>query len=256
MPAFRSDFAAGTERQRGLQGEQENILRTLLQRRLSNDPQEQLRQTGNTLFSFINPNVINPLSQFDVNQNLSSRRARGLNTGAFDSTADRLRNARVASGRYYDVARNVYSALPQVYQQLRDAGVTDEMLAAGAIPQIQAGYRNIDMSGLIPLQAGVGLAREAQGIPLDYGAAQRANIYGYHQPMNLADRFGAAGQSMWNTVKDAAAIYSSLYGGGAPGGGGGGAAGPRFGSTYPGYGGNQYMSVPNAQGGGMSIPIR
>jgi len=227
LPDFRNAFAQGTELQRGLQGEQADVLRGLLQRRLASDPQDQLRQTGNTLFSFINPNVINPLAQFDVNQNLISRRARGLNTGAFDSTADRLRNARVASGRYYDVARNVYGALPQVYQQLRDAGVTDEMLAAGYIPQIQAGYRNIDMSGLIPLQAGLELGTRAQEIPTAYGGASRANIYGYHQPMNVADRFGAAGQSMWNTVKDAAQIYASLYGGGAGGmmGGGGGGGG-------------------------------
>jgi len=248
LPDFRNAFAQGTELQRGLQGEQAGVLRGLLQRRLANDPQQQLRETGNTLFSFIDPNVINPLAKFDVNQNLISRRARGLGGAMFDSTAERLRNARIASGRYYDVARDVYGQLPRVYQQLRDAGVTDEMLAAGYIPQIQAGYRNIDMSGLIPLQAGLELATGAQRIPLDYGTASRANIYGYRQPMNVADRFGAAGQSMWNTVKDAAQIYASLYGGGI-GGGGGGAAAARPATaapagSYPYFQSPQFIAAP------------
>jgi hypothetical protein len=240
LPGFYSDFDAGTELQRGLQGEQAGVLRTLLQRALSRVPQQQLREAGNTLFSFINPNVINPLARFDVNQNLVARIARGLGGSAFDSTAERLRNARIASGRYYDVARDVYGRLPQIFQQLRDAGVTDEMLAAGAIPQIQAGYRNIDMAPLIPLQAGIDLTRSATGIPLDYGAASRANIYGFHQPINVADRFARAGQGVWNTVKDAAQIYASIYGGGAGGiggmmGGGGGGAAPQLppaGSPY------------------------
>jgi hypothetical protein len=229
LPSFYTGFEQGTEQQRGLQGEQENVLRTLLQRRLASNPQEQLRETGNTLFSFINPNVVSPLSRFDVNYNSALRSARGLNPSTFDSTADRLRNARIASGRYYDVARDVYGQLPRIYQQLRDAGVTDEMLASGIIPQIQQGYRALDLAPLIPLQASVDLTRSAAGIPADYGAASKANVYGFHQPINVADRFARAGQGVWNTVKDAAAIYSSLYGGGAGGiggmmGGGGGAA--------------------------------
>jgi hypothetical protein len=261
LPSFYSNFAQGTEQQRGLQGEQEQVLRTLLNRRLNSNPQQQLQETGNTLFSFINPNVVSPLARFDVNYNNALRTARGLNPSTFDSTSERLRNARIASGRYYDVARDVYGQLPRVYQQLRDAGVTDEMLAAGAIPQIQQGYRTLDLAPLIPLQASLGVAREAAGIPADYGAASRANIYGFRQPMNLADRFGAAGQSMWNTVKDAAAIYSSLYGGGALGGGGGGLPTggggdiSGYGSLYRGAGGNPYISLPTEGGGGASYPI-
>jgi hypothetical protein len=241
LPSFYSGFERGTEQQRGLQGEQEQVLRTLLQRRLASNPQEQLREAGNTLFSFINPNVVSPLARFDVNYNNALRTARGLNPSTFDSTADRLRNARIASGRYYDVARDVYGQLPRVYQQLRDAGVTDEMLAAGAIPQIQQGYRALDLAPLVPLQASIDLTRSATGIPADYGAASRANIYGFHQPQNIWDRLGTAGGNVMDFAKDAAAIYSSLYGRGAIGGIGGGAgagagAGPggptRAGSPY------------------------
>lgn len=220
LPDFYAGFERGTEQQRGFQGEQENVLRTLLQRRLASDPQQQLRQAGETLFGFIDPNVVQPLARFDVNYDAAMRRARGISPAAFDSTADRLRRARVASGRYYDVARQVYGTLPQVYRQLRDAGVTDEMLAAGYIPQIQAGYRALDLAPLVPLREAVGLTREATGIPLDYGAASRANVYGYQQPSNLADRFGSASQAISNTIQQAADIYASLYGGGAGGGGG------------------------------------
>jgi hypothetical protein len=240
LPDFYSGFERGTEQQRGFQGEQEGVLRSLLARRLGSDPEALLKRTGEQLFSFIDPNVIDPLSRFDVNQDTLLRRARGINPAAVDSTADRLRRSRIASGRYYDVARNVYGILPQVYQQLRDAGITDEQIAAGYIPQIQRGYRELDYAPLAPLQASIDLTRSATGIPADYGAASKANIYGFHQRRNLADRFGAAGQSAWNTIKDAAGIYASLYGGGAGGiggigGGGGGGAAPVAGggSGYP-----------------------
>ena len=253
LPDFYSGFERGTEQQRGFQGEQEGVLRNLLARRLGSNPEDLLKRTGEQLFSFIDPNVINPLSRFDVNQDIVQRRARGLNPAALDSTAERLRNSRIASGRYYDVARNVYGILPQVYQQLRDAGISDEAIAAGYIPQIQQGYRALDYAPLEPLRAAVGLTREATGIPADYGAASKANIYGFHQPINVADRFARAGQGVWNTVKDAAAIYSSLYGGGAGGIGGmmgGGAGGAP--AAAPTGGGYPYFQQPSF--GGYAAP--
>lgn len=257
LPDFYSGFAEGTERQRGLQGEQEDVLRNLLARRLGSDPEALLQRTGNTLFSFIQPNVLDPLARADVNRSIVMNRARGINPAAFDSTSERLRNARIASGRYYDVARNVYGSLPQLFQQLRDAGVADEAIAAGYIPQIQAGYRTLDYAPLEPLRASIGLTREAAGIPLDYGAASKANIYGFHQPMNVADRFARAGQGVWNTVKDAAQIYASLYGGGAGGiggiGGGGGGAAPAVNPNPTGY---PYFQQPAYPGyGGYAAPV-
>jgi hypothetical protein len=228
LPGFFADYERGTAQQRGFQGEQEGVLRNLLARRMGSDPEALLRRTGSTLFGFIDPNVLDPLGRADVNRDIVMRRARGLNPGAIDSTAERLRNARIASGRYYDVARNVYGALPQVYQQLRDAGVADEAIAAGYIPQIQQGYRTLDYAPLGAIQGGQQAALGGISLPAAYGPAARANVYGYHQPMNTADRFARAGQGVWNTVKDAAQIYASLYGGGAGGiggiGGGGGAA--------------------------------
>lgn len=220
---FRDSFARGTERQLGLQDEQADIFRGLTQRALNRDPQQQLRETGNTLFNFIDPNVIEPLARADVNRARVTALRYGLNQDVADSTANRLRNARISSGRLYDVARDVYSRLPQIYQQVRDAGITDEMLAAGYIPQIQAGYRNIDMAPLVPLQASVALTRNALGIPVDLGAGNRALAYGFHQPRNLADRFGEAGENTMNFLQDAAAIYGQLYGSGALSGFGGGA---------------------------------
>lgn len=260
LPGFYSGFERGTEQQRGFQGEQEGVLRNILAKRQASDPEALLKRTGEQLFSFIDPNVINPLARFDVNQDIVQRRARGLNPAALDSTAGRLRNSRIASGRYYDVARNVYGMLPQVYQQMREAGITDERLAAGVIPQIQQGYRALDYAPLEPLQATVDLATRAYGIPSAHGAASKANIWGFEPNRTWANNWGDAGRAAWNTAKDAAAIYSSLYGGGALGGaggiggigGGGGGAGAAatagaggsapYGSGYPyfqqpGYGG-------------------
>lgn len=230
MPDFYSGYARGTQQQRGFQGEQEGVLRTLLNRRLNSDPQQLLQQTGNTLFGFIDPNVVNPLAQFDVNQNILSRRARGLNPAAVDSTAERLRNARIASGRYYDVARDVYNQLPNLYGQLRQAGITDDQLAAGYIPQIQQGYRQLDLAPLVPLREGLNIARGSLQIPADYGAAARALTYGFHQPTNIWDRAGDASQAISNTIQQAADIYASLGTGGIMGGGGGGMFG---GGGYP-----------------------
>lgn len=253
LPEFRAGYAQGTERQRALQGEQEGVLRNLLGRRLASDPQQLLQQTGNTLFGFIDPNVVNPLSRFDVNQDILTRRARGLNPSAVDSTAERLRNARIASGRYYDVARQVYGALPNLYNQLREAGITDEQIAAGYIPQIQQGYRALDLAPLVPLQASLDLTRGAGDVARSMADAERAGIYGYHKKKNVADRFGEAGTSLWNTVKDAAQIYASLYGGGAIGGAGGmfGGGGGGGGSVAPtaGYGGGMNYIPSNAAPG-------
>lgn len=246
LPDFYTGFDRGTEIQRGLQDDQADLLRGLTQRALSRDPQQQLLETGKTLFSFIDPNVIAPLAKFDVNYANTMRRARGLNPSAFDSTADRLRNARIASGRYYDVARDVYSRLPQAFQQVRDAGITDEMLAAGYNPAIQAGYRAIDMAPLIPLREGINIARAGFGIPTDLGSASRALTYGFQQPMNWADRAGAAGESMWNTVKDAAQIYASLYGGGIGGMGGGATQARPPAGTLPAAGSPYYTGYPSA----------
>lgn len=221
LPAWQSSFEQGTQRQLGLQNEQADILRGLTQRALARDPQQQLRETLGTLGSFIQPNVLDPLARFRANMATTNALARGTgNLGrAYGSTARRLADAAAGQRAYYDVAREVYGALPNVYNQVRNAGITDELLASGYIPQLQAGYRQIDLAPLIPLNETLNVT--GGGIDLSGRAGRnfRDTVYGYHQPMNLADRFGAAGQSMWNTVKDAAQIYASLYGGGIGGGG-------------------------------------
>ena len=248
LPDFYSGFQRGTEQQRGFQGEQEQVLRNLLGRRLASDPQQLLQQTGNTLFGFIDPNVINPLSRFDVNSDILSRRARGLNPAAVESTAERLRNSRIASGRYYDVARQVYGALPNLFNQLRQAGITDEQIAAGYIPQIQQGYRALDLAPLIPLQAGVDLTRDVASASRGLSDAEKAAVYGYRANENWANRAGQAGRSLWSTVKDAAEIYGSLYGGGmggmiGGGGAGGGAAAGAAAGANAGFAGGGYPPI-------------
>lgn len=146
-------FNAGTARQEGFQAEQEGVIRQLLAKQLGSDPTELLRNVGNTLFGFIDPNVISPLARFDVNTNRLNRMASGISPGAIDSTAERLRNARIASGRFYDVARNVYGALPGAFSSVYNAGINTDELARGYIPEIMAGYRNLDLAPLIPAQA-------------------------------------------------------------------------------------------------------
>jgi hypothetical protein len=105
-----------------LAGQQEGVLNQLLSRRLNADPNQLLRDVGQTAFGFIDPNVVSPLAKFDVNYDTLARRARGLNPAAVDSTAERLRNARIASGRYYDTAKQAYWSPPRTLQRSLRSG--------------------------------------------------------------------------------------------------------------------------------------
>lgn len=74
-----------------------------------------------------------------------------------------------------------------------------------------------------------------------------------------------AAMDLMKSAGGVADSFMSMYTGGAMGGGtgggggmgsmmGGGGGAPAYGSTYGGYGGSTYMSIPNAQGGGYSAP--
>lgn len=234
-------FDLGTPRQEQLLGQQAGLTQDLLARARNFDPNQYLRDIGTTAFSFINPNVVEPLARSDVNAYELARRARGLNPAAIDSTAERLRNARIASGRYYDVANRVYGILPQLYNQ----GITSQMaydqLARGYLPELMGQYRALDLSPLQIAQARAGLVGLGAGNVGDVNEALRSGVYGYQQPRNFWDRAGQFESGLWSRVKDAAQIYASLYGGGMLGGGGGGGLSqsyvqPQFNAAPGGYG--------------------
>jgi len=226
---FTNKWNLGTARQEGLMGEQEGVLRNLLNRRLASDPTQLLHNVGNEVMGLINPSVVNPLSQYDVNADMILRRARGLNPAAIDSTAERLRNARIASGRYYDAARVLSPLIPSLYNQVYNAGINDSDLAASYIPNIMSGYRTIDRAGLVPLNTAVDLTNAGAGNVSAINNAIKSGIFGYQKDRNIWDRLGAVDTSMWNSLKDAVNMAMSVYGGlggmGALGGGLGGMAG-------------------------------
>lgn len=211
-------YLAEQPRMEGLASDQEGVLRNLLGRRLNADPNALLQDVGNTAFGFINPNVVNPLSQFDVNSANLARRARGVNPAALDSTSERLRNARIASGRYYDVARDAYQALPNLYGQAFNQNAANEAAAAGAIPAISAAYEGVASRPTTGILNRIGTTGAAQ----DVGAKTIGNItsatQGYKQPRNFADRLGAAGQDIGSglsgTLGQVAGLAGSLGGGG------------------------------------------
>jgi hypothetical protein len=236
-------FAAGTPRQESLLGEQENILRTLQKRNLEFDPNSLLKNIGNTAFSFIDPNVVNPLARFDVNSDRIDRMARGLNPAALDSTSQRLRDARIASGRYYDVARNVYGALPSLYGQAFNMGNTNEQLARGYIPEIMSGYRSLELSPLIPAMARADLANAGAGIVGSNAAAAKAATYGFQQPQNIWDKLGKVDESLWGRLGEVVNMAGSLGGmGGGEGGQGAGGGAPA--AAPPSYIPNAYAGTP------------
>jgi hypothetical protein len=156
--------------------------------------------------------------------------ARGLNPASVDSTAERLRNARIASQRYYDVARNVYGQLPNLYNQVYNAGLTNANTAYGYLPSIMEGYRRLDAAPLEAARLVSGAANTGAGNVANLNNALRSGVYGYQQDRNIWDKLGAMDTSMWNSLKDAVQMAGSVYGmvggmggmGGGMGGGGGG----------------------------------
>ncbi len=209
------DYLAQQPRMRALAGDQEAVLREQLAARRGADPTALLRDVGNVAYGFINPNVINPLAQFDVNQNILSRRARGLNPAAVDSTSERLRNARVASQRYYDVARDVNANLPNLYGQAFNQGEANMAAQAGILPQVAAAYEGVanrPFTGIANRVAAAGGAQNvgAQGIQNITGATQ-----GFKQPRNWADRVGAASQDIGQMVGGIANLAGGAAGGGS-----------------------------------------
>lgn len=253
LKAIRPDIAAafdtymaGQGRQEGLAADQEGTLRTLLARRLADDPQTNLENIFRTAFSQIDPNVIAPLARFDVNSNILANRARGVSPGAIDSTAERLRNARVASGRYYDVARNVYNVVPQLFNSAYAQGQANDASAAGFIPQISAGYEAVSSR---PFQAILNRLRavaEGQGVESRGIANAVAATQGYQQPQNWADKLSKVLKADEATVMQLAQMALSAYTGGLAGGGAGGGGG--------GLGG--IMSMFGGMGGGGATSAR
>jgi hypothetical protein len=179
--------------------------------------------------------------------------ARGLNPAAIDSTADRLRNARIASGRYYDVARNIYGQLPQLYNQVFNAGLSNADLAAGYLPALMRGYRKLDAS---PLEAAQ-LVSEASNLGSqnvgNINNALKSGVYGFQKDRNIWDRLGAVDTSMWNSLQEAVQMAASVYGGLLGGGGGGGLGG--LGGLLGGGGGSS-QSPPNQQPAPAFIPYQ
>lgn len=211
-------YMASQGKMEGLAGQQEGVLNTLLQRRLNADPNALLQNVGKTAFSFIDPNVINPLSQFDVNSNAIMRRARGLNPAAVDSTADKLRNARIASGRYYDVARDAYQQLPGLYNSAFQQNNANENAAAGIIPQIAQTYEGVarrPTTGIMDRINTAGAAGDVGGRGIN---SILAATQGYKQPRNFADRLGAAGERGEQGMMQMAQLAASVLGGSGGGG--------------------------------------
>lgn len=211
-------YLGAQPKMQALAGDQEGVLRTLLGRNLNADPNALLQSVGNTAYGFINPAVVNPLSQFDVNLDAVTRRARGLSPGALDSTAERLRNARVASQRYYDVSRDVTGILPSLYGQAFGQQQANEAAAAGRIPAISAAVEGVAARPTTGILNRIGTAGAAQNV----GASTLANInaatQGYKQPRNWADRIGAASQDIGAGLSGTLGQLGQLAG--AAGGGG------------------------------------
>lgn len=243
---FAKTWDAGLPKQQALLGEQEGVIRGLLSKNQNADPLGLLRQVGETAMGWIKPSVIDPLARYDANAADILSRVRGISPDAADTTAARLRDARVASGRYYDTAKTFASMLPNLYNQVFNAGITNDANVAGYIPSIMDAYRALDRSGLVPLQTRSDLLTSGAGDVNAINNAIKSGIFGYAKDRNIFDRLGAMDSSMWNSLKDAVNMAMSVYGGlsgvgalgggmkgGLGGGGGGGASSGGGGGSAP-----------------------
>lgn len=243
-------FNAGTAKQMELVGDQENVLRSLLAKRMTTDPTQLLQDVGKTAFGFIDPNVVNPLARYDVNANRLNSLARGVNTAVSDSTANRLRDSRIASGRYYDTARQVYGALPQLYNQVFNAGVTSDEMSSGYLPTVMSAYRRIDRSPLEAAELRSSAADSGAQNVLNANTAIKSGVYGYQKERNIADRLGAVDASMMDSIERGVQLAAQVYGmAGGEGGGGGGGGAPAGGTKAMAAGGSS--ATPSA---GRFIP--
>lgn len=241
-------YMAAQPKEEALAGQQEGVLNTLLNRRLAYDPNQQLRDIFQAAFSQIDPNVISPLARFDVNSNILAQRARGVNPGAIDSTAERLRNARIASGRYYDVARNVYNIVPTLFNSAYAQGMGSDQAAAGYVPGISAAYEAVANRPYQGIMNRIAAARAGQGIESQGIANQLAGTQGYKEHKNWADKLSKTLAADEATVMKLAQMALSAYTGGLAGGGGGGGIGGIM-SMFGGGGGAGGGAAPGGGGG-------
>lgn len=205
------------------------------------DPLGTYGAVGDKLFSYIQPNVLDPIARFNVNQGRVNSRALGLSPDALTSTSQRLFDAANANRAYLDVAKSVIPQINPGFNQVFNAGLArdqSDVQRAGFIPQLIASYQNQALAPLIPASAAANAWNMAsQG----YGTQAEnimKSIYGWKQPQNAWDRAGAGVDAIMNRVGQVASIYGSLGGGGMGSGEGGGVPSGGDGGTIAIGGGN------------------
>jgi hypothetical protein len=272
IPNAFNTYMAGQGRQEALAGQQEGVLNTLLGRQLAYDPAQSLRDTFQTAFSQIDPNLVSRISAGDAARSRLHDMAIGRLAGV-DSTTQRLRDAAAASRSYYDLARNVYNVVPTLFNSVYQQGIGSNQAAAGYVPGISAAYEAVANRPYQGILNRINAARQGQGIESQGIANALAATQGYKQHQNWADKIGGALGADEKTAMDLAKMALSFYTGGLAGGGGGGGGGmgslmsmfggggggqpggtPAYGSQYPGAGG-MYYSAPQYGGGGFSAPM-
>lgn len=249
LPNAYNTYIADQGLQRGLADEQAGTLRTLLNRRMGYDPNQNLRDIFETAFSQIDPNIISRLSAGDVARGRLNDRVTGRTAGV-DSTMQRLRDAATNSGRYYDLARNVYNVVPTLFNQSYSQGLGSDQAAAGYIPGISAAYEAVANRPMQGIMNRINAVRAGQGIETQGIANAMASTQGYQQDQNWADKFSKALKADEQTVMQIAQMALSAYTGGLGGGMGGGGGGGMGGlmSMFGGGGGGAGSGAPAGSG--------
>lgn len=217
IPAVTADFAAGRGQQEDLLNQQANLFQGLMRRNAESNPLGLYQGVTDTLFNTIKPNVLDPIANFEVNKFRADNMARlGTNDAVINSTTRRLADSANANRVWADLAKSIYPNIAPGFNQVFNAGLSQDSQSTGLIPQLMQGYRNFQLSPLIPALAGLEAAGGGNQLLQGLGGANKANIFGVKQPTgNIFDKIGGA-------TDDVLGLIGTIYGMGGFGGGGGG----------------------------------
>lgn len=193
------------------------------------DPLATYGAVGDKLFSYIQPNVLDPIANFAVNRGRADDRALLGTNGPLFSTSSRLRDAARSNQVWLDVAKSIIPQINPGFNQVFNAGLASDAAdvnRAGFIPQLMSLNQSNALSPYNPVMAQINAWNALSSGFGNQGTNTALNRTGFLQKQNGWDRAGAATDAIMSRVGQVASLYGSLGGGGMGSGEGGGGGAP------------------------------
>lgn len=212
-----------------------NALRNILTRQST--PMSDLTGLGDYLFAK-SQQVPDRVIDYFGNLGQVSNLARGINPGAGGSTYETITRGGLAQRAALDANRQALASLQSLFPAQQSALLARDAALQGVLPSIQAGLAGTERRALAPWQAYVGGLGDLQNYAMGQSGLNMANLQGYQQPSNWANKVGDVGRAITSNIdkylqwaQQLSSIYSGGLGGGMGGGGGMGSLGGLFGGS-------------------------